>query len=213
MFCDEKILKVYMGVVEYDDVYSHNAFLDCYHDIAYHCTEGYRLVLETENYAISLCKNGVVKQDKNELFEQDGEWLQNGIEFFEDGEAPWVHFETTLFVGERLMSVTKDNGIYLLKFDDFVLKIIPHENGNSIDGLHNQDHWSYNYVLGCDRHLKRKCPYCNGDGEILLDFVSDYIVRCKDCKKSTWAGMNLIDAIDDWNNGELNCTVDGIIIE
>ena len=84
---------------------------------------------------------------------------------------------------------------------------------NSIDGLHNQDHWSYNYVLGCDRHLKRKCPYCNGEGEILLDFVSDYIVRCKDCKKSTWAGMNLIDAIDDWNNGELNCTVDGIIIE
>lgn len=213
MFCDEKILKVYMGVVEYDDVYSHNTFLDCYHDIAYHCTEGYRLVLETENYAISLCKNGVVKQDKNELFEQDGEWLQNGIEFFEDGEAPWVHFETTLFVGERLISVTKDKGIYLLKFADFVLKIIPHENGNSIDGLHNQDHWSYNYVLGCDRHLKRKCPYCNGDGEILLDFVSDYIVRCKDCKKSTWAGMNLIDAIDDWNNGELNCTVDGIIVE
>ena len=213
MFCDEKILKVYMGVVEYDDVYSHNAFLDCYHDIAYHCTDGYRLVLETENYVISLCKNGVVKQDKNELFEQDGEWLQNGIEFFEDGEAPWVHFETTLFVGERLLSVTKDNEIYLLKFDDFVLKIIPYENGDSIDGLHNQDHWSYNYVLGCDRHLKRKCPYCNGDGEILLDFVSDYIVRCKECKKSTWAGMNLIDAITDWNNGELNCMVDEITIE
>lgn len=202
-----------MGVVEYDDVYSHNAFLDCYHDIAYHCTEGYRLVLDTENYAISLCKNGVVKQDKNELFEQDGEWLQNGIEFFEDGEAPWVHFETTLFVGERLLSVTKESEIYLLKFDDFVLKIIPHENGDSIDGLHNQDHWSYNYVLGCDRHLKRKCPYCNGDGEILLDFVSDYIVRCKECKKSTWAGMNLIDAITDWNNGELNCMVDEITIE
>lgn len=213
MFCDEKILKVYMGVVEYDDVYSHNAFLDCYHDIAYHCTDGYRLVLETENFAISLCKNGVVKQDKNELFEQDGEWLQNGIEFFEDGEAPWVHFETTLFVGERLLSVTKESEIYLLKFDDFVLKIIPHENGDSIDGLHNQEHWSYNNVLGCDRHLKRKCPYCNGDGEILLDFVSDYIVRCKECKKSTWAGMSLIDAITDWNNGKLNCMVDEITIE
>jgi hypothetical protein len=213
VFCDEKILKVYMGVVEYDDVYSHNAFLDCYHDIAYHCTDGYRLVLETENFAISLCKNGVVKQDKNELFEQDGEWLQNGIEFFEDGEAPWVHFETTLFVGERLLSVTKESEIYLLKFDDFVLKIIPHENGDSIDGLHNQEHWSFNNVLGCDRHLKRKCPYCNGDGEILLDFVSDYIVRCKECKKSTWAGMNLIDAITDWNNGELNYMVDEITIE
>ena len=54
MFCDEKIIKVYMGVVEDDDVYSHNAFLDCYHDIAYHCTVGYRIVLETENYLLPL---------------------------------------------------------------------------------------------------------------------------------------------------------------
>lgn len=213
MLCNEKVLKVYMGNVEYDGVCSHNAFLDCYHDIVYHCTDGYRLVLETENYAISLCKNGVVKQSKNELIERENEWLQNGIEYFEDGEAPWVHFETTLFVGERLLSLTKDNDIYLLEFDDFILKIIPHEYGDSIDGLHNQDHWSYNYVLGCNRHLTSKCPYCNGDGEILLDFVSDYIVRCKECKKSTWAEMNLIDAITDWNNGKLNCIADNIIIE
>ena len=52
-----------------------------------------------------------------------------------------------------------------------------------------------------------KCPHCGADGEILLDFVSDYIVRCKKCKKSTWAAMNLIEAIEDWNNGELNCIV------
>ena len=155
MFCEEKILKVYMGVVEYDDKYSYSEFLDCYHDIAYHCTDGYRLVLETENYAISLCKNGVVKQDKNKLVERENEWIRNGIEYFEDGEAPWVRFETTLFVGERLLSVVKDNDIYLLEFDDFTLKIIPHENGDCIVGLQNQDHWSYNYVLGCDRHLKR----------------------------------------------------------
>ena len=56
-----------MGVVEDDDVYNHGAFLDCYHDIAYHCTEGYRIVLETENYAISLSSKGVTKERKEEL--------------------------------------------------------------------------------------------------------------------------------------------------
>lgn len=214
MFCDEKILKVYTGVVEDDDVYSHNAFLDCYHDIAYHCTEGYRIVLETENYAISLSANGVIKERKEDLHENAGEWLQNGIELIEgDDEPPWVHFETTLFVGEKLISVTEENGLYILQFDDFALKIVPHVNGDSIEGIHKQDHFSYNYVLGCDRHLKRKCPDCGGDGEILLDFVSDYIIRCKKCKKSTWASMTLVEAIEDWNNGELNCVADDIIIE
>ena len=213
MFCDEKILKFYMGVIEDDLVYSHNAFLDCYHDIAFHCTEGYRIVLETENYAISLSSKGVTKEPKDKLCENTGEWLRNGIELFEEDEAPWVHFETTLFVGEKILSVTEQGGIYFVQFDDFTLKLIPHSNGESIEGLHNQDHCSYNYVLGCDRHLKRKCPKCGADGEILLDFVRDYIVRCKNCKGSTWAYMNLIDAINDWNNEELNCIVDDIKIE
>lgn len=213
MFCDEKVLKVYIGVVEDDDVYSHNAFLDCFHDIAYHCTEGYRIVLETENYAISLSVNGVTKERKNALCEKAGEWLQNGVEIFEEDEPPWVLFETTLFVGERVLSVTQQDNIYLVQFDDFTLKLIPHSNSEEIEELHYQNHRSYNYILGCERHLKRKCPHCDVDGEILLDFVSDYIVRCKKCKRSTWAAMNLIDAIEDWNNGELNCIVDDIIIE
>ncbi len=213
MFCQEEIIKVYMGVQEWDDVYDHNAFLDCYHDIAYHCTEGYRLVFETENYAISLSVNGVIKEPKARLREAEGEWLQNGIEIFEDGEAPWVHFETTLFVGERLLSVIQQDNIYLVQFDDFSLKLIPHSNGDSLEGLHNKNHWSYNYVLGCERHLKKKCPHCDGDGEILLDFVSDYVVRCKKCKHSTYAGMNLIDAITDWNNGGVQCDLSDITIE
>lgn len=213
MFCDEKILKVYMGVVEDDDIYSHNAFLDCYHDIAYHCTEGYRIVLETENYAISLSAKGVIKERKEELCENAGEWLQNGIELFEEDETPWVHFETTLFVGERVLSVIQQDNIYLVQFDDFILKLVPHLDGDSIEGLHNKNHWSYNYVLGCERHLKKKCPLCGGDGEILLDFVSDYVVRCKKCKRSTYAGMNLIDAITDWNNSEVQCDLFNIMIE
>ena len=211
MFCDEKILKVHMGVVEDDVIY--DAFLDCYHDIAYHCTDGYRIVLETEHYAISLSTKGVTKEPKADLCENVGEWLQDCVEFMGEDEAPWVYFETTLFVDERVLSVTQQDDIYFVQFDDFTLKLIPHADGKSINGLCKQDYGSYNYVLGCDRHLKRKCPDCGGEGEILLDFVSDYVVRCKNCKHSTWAGMCLIDAIEDWNDGNLNCYLSDIKIE
>ena len=48
MFCEEQITKVYLGQPAYDE-YNANEFLDCYHDLAYHCTKGYRIVLETES--------------------------------------------------------------------------------------------------------------------------------------------------------------------
>lgn len=213
MFCPEEILKVYIGVQEYDDAYSDNAFLDCYHDIAYHCTKGYRIVLETENFAISLCSDGVIKEGKEGLQERPNEWLQNGIEIIDRDDVPWVRFETTFFVGERVVSVDWENGIFLVQFDDFLLKIIPHACSDDVPGLRKEDHFSSNFVLGCDRHLKRKCPRCGGDGEILMDFVEDYVVRCKNCKISTWAGMTLIDAIEDWNAGEVECDLSDITIE
>ena len=50
MFCDEPIIRVYLGQDEYDSIDGADAFLDCYHDLAYHVTEGYRIVLETENH-------------------------------------------------------------------------------------------------------------------------------------------------------------------
>lgn len=212
MFCDEKIISVYVGVIE-DALYTQNAFLDCYHDLAYHCTEGYRMILETENYIISIAANGVIKESKDALCKKKGECLQNGVELIEKDEPPFVSLETMLFVGERLLSVVKEKEIFLLQFEDFTLKLIPHSDGADIEGLRKQNHFSYNYVLGCNRHLKRKCPHCDAGGEILLDFVDDYIVRCKNCKKSTGASMNLVDAIADWNAGKLNCIVDDIQIE
>ena len=213
MFCDEPVLKVYLGVIEDDFAYSHNAFLDCYHDIAYHCTEGYRIVLETENFAISISSKGVAKQKKEELQEAKGEWLQNSIEILEEDEPPMVLFETTLFVGEKLQSVVKSNEIYLAQFDDFLLKIIPHERGDDIQGLHNRNHFSSNRVYGCERHIKRTCPLCGGVGEIYMDFAGDYYVSCQACKKSTYAAMCLINAVENWNEGLLNCDVSGVTVE
>lgn len=212
MFCDEPVIHVYLGCDEYELVISENSFLDCYHDLAYHVTEGYRIVLETENWFISLDVNGVSKEPKSTFIERPGEWLQDGIESMYPDDIPYTHFETTLFVGERLHKVSKIKNIFLCDFGDFTFKVIPYELGTMNKSLCNNDPCSYNFVLGCERHLTGKCD-CGGDGEILMDFVADYIVRCKNCKKATWANMELQSAIRDWNNGELHCVLDDITIE
>ena len=215
MFCDEPIIAGYYGSREYDDIDGDNAWFDFYHDLAYHVTEGHRIVLETEHYYISIGYNGVTKEQKHcsiKDFEQDGEWLDPFIHDLED-EPDWVDYESTFFVGERLQAVKKVDNHYLLTFDDFEYKVIPHElKDDNFPSLHRKNHWAYNYVLGAERHIKRKCE-CGGTGELLLDFVSDYVVRCKNCKKSTWAEMVAADAIAEWNEGHLECELPDITIE
>lgn len=205
MFCSETIKKVYIGVVEEEDLRD-KGFLDCYKEIAYHCTEGDRIILVTENFAISLSKDGVLKESRENLREAEGEYIYDTVTI-EDGEAPWVEFEHTFFVGERILSVNKEKNGFLIKFDDFLLKIIPHEPGENLANMACADTRQHRVILGVERYLKKKCPLCGGEGQIVIDFVNDYLVRCRACKKSTWAGMNLIDAIEDWNAGELHCEV------
>lgn len=217
IFCTEPIIAAYEGSREYDDIKDANAFLDCYHDLAYHVTLGYRIVLETEHYFISLGASDVSLSDKTitiKEYEEPGEWLDPFIHTdLGDDDSPWVDYESTLFVDERLIKVDKVNGVYVLDFDHFQLKLIPHDlDKRDVPSLYKNDHWSYNHVYGCERLLNKKCD-CGGIGELLLDFVSDYVVRCKNCKKSTWAAMNAIDAIADWNADELHCNLQNITIE
>ena len=56
MFCDEPVIRAYMGDCELPDG---NAFFDCYHGIVFHVSDGYRIVLETEHFYISLSSEGV----------------------------------------------------------------------------------------------------------------------------------------------------------
>lgn len=219
MFCDEKIINVFLGQNEYHDIQGANCWFDCYHDIAFHTTEGYRLILETDNYMLSLGAEGVIIQCKNEFKPYDNEWLEETIHVLEheteNGTEPEtiVDFENTLLVGQRMLSV-EDKGRYFdIRFEDFNLKLIPYNLCDDLPSLRNADHWSYNYVLGFNRFLKTKCPICGGNGEILLDFVSDYVVRCKQCKKSTYAEMEIRHAIENWNNGEVQCDLSDITIE
>lgn len=211
VFCDEKIIAVYLGQNEYHDIDGANCWFDIYHDIAFHTTEGYRLLLETDSYMISLGADGVTVTNKDEFKPVEHEWLEEYVHNLEDEVI--VNFETTLFVDQRILSVDKTEEFYLIQFDDFVLKMYVYELGKMDKSLRNRDHWSYNNVLGFDRFIKAKCPLCGGDGEILLDFVSDYVVRCKSCKKSTYAEMQLRHAIDHWNDGEVQCDLSDITIE
>ncbi len=213
MFCEEKTEEVYECWPDYVTWHPEH-FFDCYHDLALHLTKGYRLILKTNSYFICIGFDGVKVVPNTENIVSEDEYMEPCIHTFDyDKDAvPWVDYESTLFVGEQLFDVKQENERYILTFNDFVLKVIPHDSPDDIEGLHNKNHWSFNYVYGLDRLLSRKCD-CGGKGEVLMDFVSDYVVRCSKCKKSTWAGINVIDAIDDWNNGETPCNLSDIIIE
>ena len=215
MFCNEPILNAYTGQSDifipetgkYDN--SGDSFLDCYHDIAYHVEPGQCLVLETKSYAIFIDSDGVHILSAPAKPRSDREWLDACV----NKDADWVYFEQTMFEGECLLEVREEDGVFFAKFTDFTLKIIPYEIGKMRKGLPRKDYWSYLPVLGCNRHINNTCPECGGEGELFLDFVCDYVVRCKNCKRSTWAGMCLIDAIEDWNAGEVHCDLSNISIE
>ena len=216
MFCDEPIIACYKGSRKYDDIDGDNAWFDIFHDIAYHVTEGHRIVLETEHFYISLSHTGVTKTEKNctiEEFEQEGEWLDSFVHDLEDDDLPWVEYEHTLFAGERVLNVQGINDYYLITFDDFELKLIPHKlHDDNFPSFRCVDHWSYLHVLGAERHLTDKCN-CGGEGELLLDFVSDFVVRCKNCKHSTYAQMIAEEAIKEWIAGHIQCDLSDIVIE
>lgn len=209
MFCEEPIIAAYEGCNDNSD-----AFFDCFHDVALHTKNGYRIILETEHYFIFLNAAGVSRTDKTcsaaELVGPNEEiisFVHNDL-----GESPWIEYEATLFVGERLRSVEAKDHFFLLCFDDFDLKLVPHDPDTDVGSLRNNSHWSYHHVYGCERLIQKKCV-CGGTGELLLDFVSDYIVRCNQCNRSTTAHMTAIHAIDQWNTGEMPCEMADIVIE
>jgi len=204
MFCDEIIEEAFECIPKYDDD-SVNCFFDCFYDMSLHLTKGYRIILKTKSYFICIGYYGVniVPNTENVVFE--GEYLEPFIHIIDDeGEdnEVWIDYESTLFVGEQLIDVKEENGCYILTFNDFELKVMPHDNPDEIVGLPIENYRSYNYVYGLDRLLTRSCD-CGGTGEVLLDNVSDYVVRCKKCKKSTCAEMMVVYAIENWNRGEI----------
>ena len=197
MFCDEPILHVYQCMY-YEDKEQpwHNAILRLTGSFEYHATEGYWLVFQTEHFVISLGHDGVqVYTCMNDFCPEDELDPLSDIE-------DWTHTEETLFVGERIHAVNREDMSWTVRFDHFSLKLCGYteHTAKAINRYHDFTHNRIPLAVG--KHLlNRKCA-CGGEGEIFMDFVSDYQVRCKNCHASTWAGMCLIDAIDDWNNAD-----------
>ena len=191
IFCSEKIIAVYQSFSEsFDD--DGDLFLDCCYDMALHLLGRDRIVLETENYYISLQADGVFLQNKNgsiESITRDGEWLD---------ESSAHDYESILFPGERLLSVKSVANGYELTFDNFVLQLVSHKDESTFppsDGAY--DRW----MRGTERLITRKCK-CGGTGKLICDFVDDYRIECDRCYTSTYASQTPHDAIDDWNAGK-----------
>ena len=201
MYCDETIKRIVFGI---NDDESGVFPLVCFwtNPLKYHAIEGNRIILITDNWAISLGCNGVSKEPIEEFHEKECEYFMDGIDDVED-DVPWVTTEATLFTGERLERVNNVDSYYSLEFTDFKLNIIPHDLQDDLLKYMQHKH-KYDRVYGMDRLLTRKCD-CGGTPQMVIEFVDDFMVCCKECGKSTWANMNAIYAIEDWNDGEIGC--------
>ena len=212
LFCAEPVVAAYEGKAGETE-----GFFDRYHDLALHAAPGYRLLLETEKHVISLGASGVTLSEKTGTVEdhaEPGELVESFVHSLREmGDALWEDYEATLFKGERLRSVEERDGSWLLRFDDFQLKLIPHPaDGDGVPTLKSKYYMAYNHVYGCERLLERKCE-CGGTGELLLDPVFDYVVRCGGCGRSTLAALKPNVAIRSWNEGAAHARLPGIWIE
>ena len=216
MFCDEPIINSYLGYPEFDDDSDDDYFFDCYSSpvLSFHTMKPYRIILETEHFYISLESDGVTKSGKTggiETIQRPGEGIEPYIhEPFYDDEDPWVDYEHTLFDGEKLLDVKTHDDHYELVFDDFHLNVFSYESSENVPYLdHFSAYWAFHHVYGCERYLKKPCS-CGGQGELIMDFTSDYEVRCNKCKRSPWAAMTVIEAIEAWNTEELEADLSDI---
>lgn len=202
MYCDESIISVYIGQPNYDR--SGAYFFDYYYDMAIHLSDSHRLILETDHYFICLQADGVFKYEKNgtvESIQCGGEWIDCCYKEDEDPEcAPWVEYEYTLLVGEKIITVETYGDYYSIEFSDFKINVYNYKNEDDVFGFMPAP---YTKLRGTERLIK-KC-LCGGDGVLVVDFVSDYGIRCNKCHKGTSAHMCACAAIDEWNEvGDLD---------
>lgn len=197
VFCDEKIIKVYLQKFKYDYPGA-NCYFNYYNDIVFYTTDEYKIVLETENYMISMGINGVFKCIKEDFTLEyiNSEVLENDSYELPGDDECYIGFQTELFTGERLINVNKSDDVFLITFDDFTMKVMPFHYKKSnvkISGF-----LEFSRVAGCDRYIQRKCD-CGGNAVILYNPFKNYIVRCKKCHKSTVGFDCVQEATNSWN--------------
>ena len=132
----------------------------------------------------------------------------NSFAYRADDEI-FIGFQTELFVGERLVSVEKNNDTFFLTFDDFAMTVMPFHYKELNTKSQCSGLLAFKRVAGCNRYLKRKCT-CGGDAEILFRALPGYVVRCKKCYESTVGFDCVRDAANSWNSGKTPCKINEI---
>ena len=195
MFDSWKIVKVLKVSFHNDRLKDHNAFFCFSPIIEYRVTDGYWMVFQTENDFISIGADGVTRYETMPFMSPDYDISE--VDFI-DEEDSIEGLETTLFVGERLMLVDKQEDRFVLSFDDFTMYLYP----CITDYFRYKQNAEDLPIKGFERHITRSCE-CGGKPELMLDFNSDFYIRCSKCHKSTWATDELRSVIDDWNSNKI----------
>lgn len=201
MILNEPIIKVFELQYKEDLLQDwQNAYIHTTGAFEYHVTEGYWLLLETENHYATIGFDGVQIYKKPYVFPEDKfEWWYNGDE-------EWTDYKDTFLSGQRIHSVKSCENYQIIYFDAFELRLYVYgENDefNVYDGAFGNG----NNVMAVGGHLVKKCE-CGGNAEILCDERSDYAVRCSVCHMATCFDMILKDQIAAWNNGDAPCIID-----
>ena len=207
MLCKERIIDVH--TLFYRDSYEKrwmNGYFQITYHMEYHATDGYWLMFETKNKYITAGADGVNIYDKESGF-PDEKYDQYSLV-----DAPFETYDKTVFVGKHIMKVEEkideDNTPFFeLFFETFSMRVYAYTEKEGEYFVSRGEARTYHPVDTGENLLRAKCK-CGGEGEVLLDFVSDYIVRCKKCHASTYADMCMATAINDWNKQKLPCVVD-----
>ena len=201
MLLNEPIIKVFELQYKEDLLQEwQNTYLHTIGAFEYHVTEGYWLLLETENNYATIGFDGVQIYKKSYVFPEDKfEWWYNG-------DAEWIDYKDTLLSGQRIHSVEVREDYKTIYFDDFELRLYVYGKNDefNVDG---GNFGNGNNVMAIGGHLAKKCK-CGGSAEILCDERSDYAVRCSVCHTATYFDMILKERIEAWNNGDTPCVID-----
>ena len=201
MILNEQIIKVFELQYKEDLLQDwQKAYLHTTGAFEYHVTEGYWLLLETENCYATIGFDGVQIYKKPYVFPEDKfEWWYNGDE-------EWIDCKDTLLSGQRIHSIETSEDYQIIYFDDFEMRLYIYGETDEFD-LDGGTFGVGNNVMAVGGHLAKKCN-CGGKAEILCDERSDYAVRCSVCHTATYFDMILKEQIEEWNNGHTACVID-----
>ena len=112
-------------------------------------------------------------------------------------------YEETVFVGQHIVDVTASPDGFTIRFDDFDLKLCPHDNAAAIPSGFRDSHRPARVSVG--GHLLNRCS-CGGSPEIYIDHVADFFIHCSICCRAVAPNMCFAHAIEEWNS-ECPCVI------